>query len=271
MGLGRDVLLEVLRTEGVRHVFGNPGSTELPLIDALADADDLHYVLGAAGGDRRRHGRRLRAGHRATGLPQPPHVGRPRQRHRQPHQRPVQPHAAGGHGRPAGLPPHRHRPAAVRPARRAGRRHGEVGPRGAHARRARHGAAAGVPRRRPPAGRAGVRLAADGPARPGRRRRRRRRRRCASRAWPVASRSWPTSSPGRRSGSVAIVVGDAVAAAGAVPSAVALAEALGAPVYGAPLHGRGVFPPPTRCGRACSRPRPPAIGAGARRPTSACC
>src|SRR5512134_908961 len=42
---GRDVLLEVLRTEGVRHVFGNPGSTELPLIDALAEADDLHYVL----------------------------------------------------------------------------------------------------------------------------------------------------------------------------------------------------------------------------------
>ncbi len=44
-------------------------------------------------------------------------------------------------------------------------------------------------------------------------------------------------------GRVAIVVGDAVAAAGAVPSAVALAEALGAPVHGAPLHGRGVFPP----------------------------
>src|SRR3954454_19781124 len=41
----RDILLEVLRTEGVRHIFGNPGSTELPLIDALASADDLHYVL----------------------------------------------------------------------------------------------------------------------------------------------------------------------------------------------------------------------------------
>ena len=41
----RDVLLEVLRTEGVRHLFGNPGSTELPLIDALAGAPDLHYVL----------------------------------------------------------------------------------------------------------------------------------------------------------------------------------------------------------------------------------
>ena len=38
-------MLEVLRTEGVRHIFGNPGSTELPLIDALATADDLHYVL----------------------------------------------------------------------------------------------------------------------------------------------------------------------------------------------------------------------------------
>src|SRR5437764_1297153 len=41
----RDALLEVLRTEGVRHLFGNPGSTELPLIDALASADDLRYVL----------------------------------------------------------------------------------------------------------------------------------------------------------------------------------------------------------------------------------
>jgi benzoylformate decarboxylase len=41
----RDVLLEVLRSEGVRHVFGNPGSTELPLIDALAGAEDLAYVL----------------------------------------------------------------------------------------------------------------------------------------------------------------------------------------------------------------------------------
>ena len=42
---GRDVVLEVLRTEGVTHLFGNPGTTELPLMDALADAPDLHYVL----------------------------------------------------------------------------------------------------------------------------------------------------------------------------------------------------------------------------------
>jgi benzoylformate decarboxylase len=42
---GRDVLVDVLRSEGVRHVFGNPGSTELPLIDALAAVDDIDYVL----------------------------------------------------------------------------------------------------------------------------------------------------------------------------------------------------------------------------------
>ncbi|WP_203996789.1 thiamine pyrophosphate-binding protein [Virgisporangium aurantiacum] len=41
-----DALLAILRDEGVRHVFGNPGTTELPLLDALADAPDLRYVLG---------------------------------------------------------------------------------------------------------------------------------------------------------------------------------------------------------------------------------
>jgi benzoylformate decarboxylase len=43
---GRNVLLEVLRTEGVVHCFGNPGTTELPFVDALADHPELHYVLG---------------------------------------------------------------------------------------------------------------------------------------------------------------------------------------------------------------------------------
>src|SRR6478752_2512123 len=43
--LGHEVLLDVLRSEGVTHLFGNPGSTELPLMDALVDASDLHYVL----------------------------------------------------------------------------------------------------------------------------------------------------------------------------------------------------------------------------------
>jgi benzoylformate decarboxylase len=42
---GAAVLLEVLRSEGARYVFGNPGTTELPLIDALVDAPDIQYIL----------------------------------------------------------------------------------------------------------------------------------------------------------------------------------------------------------------------------------
>ena len=42
----RDVVLDILRDEGVTHVFGNPGSTEMPLMDALVDAPDIAYVLG---------------------------------------------------------------------------------------------------------------------------------------------------------------------------------------------------------------------------------
>ncbi len=37
--------MEVLRSEGVEYIFGNPGTTELPLIDALLEAPDLRYVL----------------------------------------------------------------------------------------------------------------------------------------------------------------------------------------------------------------------------------
>ena len=45
--LGRDVLLAVLESEGVRHIFGNPGTTELPLMDALAGpgGEAFDYVL----------------------------------------------------------------------------------------------------------------------------------------------------------------------------------------------------------------------------------
>lgn len=41
-----DALLTTLRDEGVRRIFGNPGTTELPLLDALVDAPDFDYVLG---------------------------------------------------------------------------------------------------------------------------------------------------------------------------------------------------------------------------------
>jgi benzoylformate decarboxylase len=41
---GAAVLLEVLMSEDARYIFGNPGTTELPLIDALVDAPDISYV-----------------------------------------------------------------------------------------------------------------------------------------------------------------------------------------------------------------------------------
>lgn len=43
---GTHALLELLKQEDVNIVFGNPGTTELPLIDALAIDSDLGYVLG---------------------------------------------------------------------------------------------------------------------------------------------------------------------------------------------------------------------------------
>src|SRR6202047_1386012 len=43
---GADILLEVLHSEGTRYIFGNPGTTELPLIDALVNVPDIRYVWG---------------------------------------------------------------------------------------------------------------------------------------------------------------------------------------------------------------------------------
>src|SRR5919198_1189132 len=39
------VLMEILRSAGVRYLFGNPGTTELPFLDAVPDSG-LDYVLG---------------------------------------------------------------------------------------------------------------------------------------------------------------------------------------------------------------------------------
>jgi len=43
---GIQAFLEVLAGAGVRHIFGNPGSTELPLNDALFDDPRFRYILG---------------------------------------------------------------------------------------------------------------------------------------------------------------------------------------------------------------------------------
>src|SRR5215470_235993 len=43
---GKRALLELLKQEGVELIFGNPGTTELPLMDALSVEGDIRYVLG---------------------------------------------------------------------------------------------------------------------------------------------------------------------------------------------------------------------------------
>ena len=42
---GKTALLELFKQEGVKIVFGNPGTTELPLMDAFAVEHQLRYVL----------------------------------------------------------------------------------------------------------------------------------------------------------------------------------------------------------------------------------
>ena len=43
---GRSAFLSLLEDEGVTHLFGNPGTTELPIMDALVEHPQLRYVLG---------------------------------------------------------------------------------------------------------------------------------------------------------------------------------------------------------------------------------
>src|SRR5262249_55526061 len=43
---GIDAFLNLLAAAGVRHIFGNPGTTELPLSDALIGDSRFQYVLG---------------------------------------------------------------------------------------------------------------------------------------------------------------------------------------------------------------------------------
>src|SRR5437764_9121722 len=43
---GIQAFLEVLAGAGVTHLFGNPGTTELPLVEALAADPRFRYVFG---------------------------------------------------------------------------------------------------------------------------------------------------------------------------------------------------------------------------------
>jgi benzoylformate decarboxylase len=240
---GRDVVLDVVRSEGVTHIFGNPGSTELPLIDALADAHDLAYVLAL---------QEATAVAMADGYAQA--TGRPAL---------LNLHTSAGLGNAignltnamanraplvvtAGQQDYRHiatEPLLSGPlvelasgAVKWGHEVRTTDELATIVRRAFHDAAA------PPAGPVFVSLPMDlldaetDATDPG----------------PSIIEAAPTAGSldelaelltGVSIGELCIVAGDEVAAAGAVPEVVALAEALGAPVHGSPLHGRGVFPP----------------------------
>ena len=43
---GGSAFLSLLQDEGVTHMFGNPGTTELPVMDALGQQSELPYILG---------------------------------------------------------------------------------------------------------------------------------------------------------------------------------------------------------------------------------
>ena len=42
---GKQAVLEIFKQEGVEMMFGNPGTTELPLMDGLARETHIRYIL----------------------------------------------------------------------------------------------------------------------------------------------------------------------------------------------------------------------------------
>src|SRR3954471_1668186 len=46
MTTGRAAFLQLLVDEGVTHLFGNPGTTELAIMEAVPDFPQLQFVLG---------------------------------------------------------------------------------------------------------------------------------------------------------------------------------------------------------------------------------
>ena len=240
---GRDALLDVLSSEGVTHVFGNPGTTELPFVDALASRDDIHYVLAL---------QEASAVAMADGYAQA--TGRPAF---------LNLHTSAGLGNAIGNLTNAQANATplVVTAGQQDLRHIATDPllagdlvglarsvsKWAHEvrsldelgtimRRAFHDAAS------PPAGPVFVSIpmnlleeSGDAPVPPPSRIERTS---VAPRLDELADRLASTDRD-----RLAIVLADEVAASGGIDAAVAVAEALGVAVYGAPLHSNTVFPP----------------------------
>ena len=241
-GSGREALFDVLRTEGVRHVFGNPGTTELPLVDALAAVDDITYVLAlqeatavamadgyaqatarpaflnlhTSAGLGNAVGNLTNA--QANGTPLVVTAGQQDRRHR--HHDPL---LAGDL---VGL---------ARPVSKWAHEVNTLGELGLIMRRAFHDAATA------PAGPVFVSIPMDLLEETG------------DAPVPEPSRIERGNAPApalldelasrlQSGGRVAIVAGDEVAASGAVDVLVDVAESLGCPVHGSPLHSNVVFP-----------------------------
>ena len=103
---GSHALLQMLADAGVPYLFGNPGTTELPLIDALVSDQRLRYILGLQEVPGHGHGRRLCPGQPQARRRESAHQLRPGQRDGHALQRLSRRHAAVGHGRPTGPPAH---------------------------------------------------------------------------------------------------------------------------------------------------------------------
>ncbi len=124
---GVHAFLEILAGAGVRYIFGNPGTTELPLNDAIltrsaaaSDQPPLAYVLGLQEIPVMSMADGYAMASRPTGGGQLAHQLRPRQRDGHALQRLSRGHAADRHRRPA-----RSAAAILRPDPR--RRHGAGG------------------------------------------------------------------------------------------------------------------------------------------------
>ena len=124
---GRSAFLALLKDEGITHLFGNPGTTELPIMHALKEHPGSHLCAGVAGGAGGGDGRRLLARQRQAGRVQRACGAGARQCHGLAVQCQVHGHADDPDRRPAGAGPRPHRAAAVSPAGADGRAAGEVG------------------------------------------------------------------------------------------------------------------------------------------------
>jgi benzoylformate decarboxylase len=237
---GAELLVEALVGEGVRHVFGNPGTTELPLVDVLVEHGELAYVLAL----QEASAVAMADGYaRATGRPSVVNL-----------------HTVGGlanglgnvanaaaAGTPmvitAGQQDRRHLIAEpllsgdlvglARPLVKWAHEVRTLGELGIAVRRAFRLAAA------PPSGPVFLGLPMDVLGEVG------------DAPLPARSRVDDTPPPGSLEALAellvgaerpALVVGDELARAGGLADAAALAEALGAPVFGAPLYAYAVFP-----------------------------